>query len=157
MKTKAKKVLRTNKIRDEMDLGADSEAVGVGEAVVAAVSGADAAAEAIGVAVGATMATETVIGVVVGTTTATETVIGVAAEVAEVSEAVAVAVEAVSTVESPGVDKTIMTETEDRGEATAIGEVGVVLGVVLIRKGLSISQRLLRIKRLLSTINDKIL
>lgn len=159
-------VLQTNKIRGEMDLGVDSEAAGAGEAVVAAVSGEDVAVAVIGVVVGATVATETAIRVVVGATMVTETAtaIVVAAAVSEaVLEAVAVAVAVavgvavvVSMVGSPGAVGTIMTDLEDRGETTAIGEVGVALGAVSIGKSLSIFQGPLKIKRSSSTINDRV-
>lgn len=129
-------VLRIDMIRDEMDLGADSEAVGA--LVVVVVSGADVAA--IGVGAGAMIVIELAmaIGVDVGAMMVTKVAmaIGVVAEVAVVSEEVAAAaaavLEAVSMVlGDPGADEITM-DLEDRGEETMIGEVGAVLEVVLI-------------------------
>lgn len=146
---KAKIVLRTDKIRDEVDSGVDLEVVGAVEVVsgegamrvvVAVVSGVDVAAVVVGVAI--TMA------------------IGVVAEVAVVLEVV-VAVEAVSKVEvvskvgSPGVEEIITMDLENHGvTAATIEVVGAVLEVASIRENLSISQHLLRIKRSRSMIND---
>lgn len=140
---KAKIVLRTDKIRDEVDSGVDLEVVGAVEVVsgegamrvvVAVVSGADVAAVVVGVAI--TMA------------------IGVVAEVAVVLEVV-VAVEAVSKVGSPGVEEIITMDLENHGvTAATIEVVEAVLEVASIRENLSISQHLLRIKRSRSMIND---